>query len=137
MATTTNKTKAKTVVRKKKRSKKVVKHGIAHIHASYNNTIVSLTDTDGNVVSWSSAGVCGFKGAKKSTPYAAGIIVKDAVTKATDAQLKEVDVIVKGIGAGREAAVRALHSNGLHVVNIQDITPIPHNGCRPPRPRRV
>ena len=137
MATTTTKTKPKAVVRKKKRNKKVVKHGVAHIHASYNNTIITLSDNEGNVVSWSSAGVCGFKGAKKSTPYAAGIIVKDAVTKAAEAQLKDVDVIVKGIGAGREAAVRALHSNGLHVATIKDITPIPHNGCRPPRPRRV
>jgi small subunit ribosomal protein S11 len=134
---TTIKPKVKAGTRKKKRTKKVVKHGIAHIHASYNNTIVSLSDDTGAIISWSSAGVCGFKGAKKSTPYAAGIIVKDAVTKAAEFQLKEVDVIVKGIGAGREAAVRALHSNDLHVVSIKDITPIPHNGCRAPRPRRV
>jgi small subunit ribosomal protein S11 len=128
---------AKVATRKKKRSKKIVKQGVVHIHASYNNTIVTIADQDGNVLSWSSAGICGFKGAKKSTPYAAGIIVKDAVNKASETQLKDVDVIVKGIGAGREAAVRALHSNDLHVISIKDITPIPHNGCRPPRTRRV
>lgn len=120
-----------------KPTKEIPAHGQAHITATYNNTIVSLTDAKGSVVSWSSAGKCGFKGPKKSTAYAAGIVVKDAVTKASALGLKEVDVFVKGVGAGREAAVRAINANGLLVAVIKDVTPIPHNGPRPPKVRRV
>lgn len=126
-----------TKVKSKKKVKKNVKKGQAHIQATYNNTIVSLTDAQGNVLSWSSAGMNGFKGPKKATPYAAGIIVRSAVEKTKDFGLQEVDVFVKGVGAGREAAVRALHANGLTISSIKDMTPIPHNGCRPKKTRRV
>ena len=126
----------KTIGRKKKLKKKVSR-GQAHIQATYNNTIISLTDANGNVLAWSSAGINGFKGPKKATPYAAGIIVKNAVEKAKEYGLQEVDVFVKGVGAGREAAVRSLHANGVTVASIKDVTPIPHNGCRPPKRRRV
>ncbi|MCB9802609.1 30S ribosomal protein S11 [Candidatus Nomurabacteria bacterium] len=122
---------------KKKKIKKKVSRGQAHIQATYNNTIITLTDQTGGVLAWSSAGVNGFKGPKKATPYAAGIIVKNAVEKVKDYGLQEVDVFVKGVGAGREAAVRALHANGLNVASIKDMTPIPHNGCRPKKARRV
>jgi small subunit ribosomal protein S11 len=120
--------------------KKVVKNvavGKAYVQATYNNTIVTLTDANGNVLAWSSAGHCGFKGPKKATPYAASIIVKDVCDKVKDMGLKEVSVFVRGVGSGREGAVRALHANGLHVNQIKDTTPIPHNGCRAPKPRRV
>ena len=123
--------------RRKKKVRQSVRRGQAHIQATYNNTIITLTDQNGNVLAWSSAGVRGFKGPKKSTPYAAGIIVKDVVKKIKDTGMQEVDVFVKGIGSGREAAVRALQANGLQVVSIKDVTPIPHNGCRPPKVRRV
>ncbi|MBT4349309.1 30S ribosomal protein S11 [bacterium] len=122
---------------KKKKLKKKVSRGQAHIQATYNNTIVSLTDANGNIIAWSSAGVNGFKGPKKATPYAAGIIVKNAAEKAKEYGLQEVDVFVKGVGSGREAAVRALHANGITVASIKDVTPIPHNGCRPKKVRRV
>jgi small subunit ribosomal protein S11 len=122
---------------KKKKLKKKVSRGQAHIQATYNNTIVSLSDSNGNLLAWSSAGANGFKGPKKATPYAAGIIVKNAVEKVKDYGLQEVDVFVKGVGAGREAAVRALHANGITVNSIKDVTPIPHNGCRPKKVRRV
>lgn len=126
------------IVRKKKRKNiRTVKYGKAFVRATYNNTIITLTDRDGNVLAWSSAGVKGFSGPKKGTPYAAGIIVKDAVEKAEPYGLKEVNVLVRGIGAGRESAIRALNSCGLQVLSVKDITPIPHNGCRPPKPRRV
>ncbi len=121
----------------KKKLKKVGKKGQAHIQATYNNTIVTLTDPQGNVLAWSSAGVNGFKGPKKATPYAAGIIVRNVVEKTKDFGLSEVEVFVKGVGAGREAAVRALHGNGIAISSIKDMTPIPHNGCRPKKPRRV
>lgn len=124
-------------VKTRKKVKKVVKKGQAHILATYNNTIVSLTDAQGNLLSWSSAGVNGFKGPKKATPYAAGIIVKSAIEKAKEYGLEEVEVFVKGVGAGREAAIRALHSHGLVVASIKDETPIPHNGARPKKPRRM
>ncbi len=124
-------------VKSRKKVKKVVKKGQAHIQATYNNTIITLTDQQGNVLAWSSAGVNGFKGAKKSTPYAAGIIVRNAVEKTKDFGLTDVDVFVKGVGAGREAAIRSLHSSGINVSSIKDMTPIPHNGCRPKKPRRV
>jgi len=122
--------------RKKKVAKKVAS-GMAFVHASYNNTIVTLTDQNGNVLGWSSAGVVGFRGPKKATPYAASVIVKDVCDKVAETGLREVNVFVKGIGSGREAAVRALHANGINVMSIKDMTPIPHNGCRPPKPRRV
>jgi len=121
----------------KKKVKKSVKKGQAYIQATYNNTIVSITDEQGNVLAWSSAGVNGFKGPKKATPYAAGVIVRNAAEKVKDMGLQTVDVFVKGVGAGREAAIRALHANGLTVGSIKDLTPIPHNGCRPKKPRRV
>jgi small subunit ribosomal protein S11 len=122
---------------RRRKTLRQVRFGQAHVQASYNNTIVTLTDLNGNVLSWSSAGRVGFRGPKKSTPYAAGIIVKDAVEKAKGYGLQEVNVFVKGVGSGREAAIRALHANGINVLAIRDITPIPHNGCRAPRPRRV
>lgn len=122
---------------RRKKSIRQVALGQAHVQATYNNTIVTLTDNAGNVLAWSSAGRVGFRGPKKSTPYAAGMIVKDAVERAKGYGLADVNVFVKGVGSGREGAVRALHANGLNVLSIQDITPIPHNGCRPPRPRRV
>ena len=121
----------------KKKKKKFVPHGQAHIQATYNNTIVTITDPLGNVVSWSSAGRCGFKGPKKATPYAASIIVKDAADKAKALGLKSVDVFVRGVGSGREGAIRALNANNINVASIKDITPIPHNGCRPPKVRRI
>ncbi len=122
---------------KGKKKKKFVLNGIAHIQATYNNTIVTLTDMSGNVITWSSAGKMGFKGPKKATPYAAGIIVRDVVERAKLVGLKSVDVYVRGVGLGREAAVRALAANGLNLTQIKDITPVPHNGPRPPKVRRV
>ncbi len=127
----------KKVNKSKKKKKILVKKGHAYINASYNNTIITLTDQNGNVLSWSSAGLNGFKGPKKATPYAAEIIARDAIAKSKAYGLEEVDVFVRGVGAGREGAIRGLHSNGLNVVGIKDITPIPHNGCRPRKPRRV
>lgn len=123
--------------KKIKRSDKQVTIGKAFIKATYNNTIVTLTDLNGNVISWASAGVVGFKGPKKSTPYAAQIITRIAVDRAKETGLKEVSAFVRGVGTGRESAVRALNANGLLVTSIKDITPIPHNGCRPKKPRRV
>ncbi len=122
--------------------KKVIKKpqvpvGIAYIQATYNNTIITFADKNGNALTQASAGQAGFSGPKKSTPYAAGIIVKRAAEKVKPLGLKEVYVFVKGVGSGREAAVRALNANGINVLAIKDITPIPHNGCRAPRPRRV
>ncbi|MDP2708463.1 MAG: 30S ribosomal protein S11 [bacterium] len=122
---------------KKKKVDKRLSVGVAHVKATYNNTIVALTDPGGNVLSWASAGMAGFKGPKKSTPYAAQIITRIAVEKAKEYGLNEVSVVVKGVGTGRESAVRALNANGLVVTSIKDITPIPHNGCRPKKPRRV
>ena len=123
--------------RGKKKAVRQVSVGRAYIQASYNNTIVTLTDPNGNVLGWSSAGVVGFKGPKKSTPYAAGMIVKDVCDKVKETGLREVSAFVCGVGSGREAAVRAFHANGLSVTSIKDVTPIPHNGCRAPKPRRV
>ena len=123
--------------RKKKIAGKPVPVGIAHIKATYNNTVVALTDPFGNVLAWASAGLAGFKGPKKSTPYAAQIITRIAVEKAKEFGLAEISVQVKGVGTGRESAIRALNANGLIVTSIKDITPIPHNGCRPKKPRRV
>lgn len=127
----------KTAKQRKSKRKRQVNRGIAHVFVTYNNTIVSITDPSGNVIASASAGQAGFKGPKKATPYAAGIIVRNLAEKLKPFGLKEVDVRVKGVGVSREAAIRALYANGLQVLSIKDITPIPHNGCRPPRPRRV
>ena len=122
---------------RKKKVKKNVPEGVAHIHSTFNNTIVTITDPVGNVVSWSSAGAVGFKGSKKSTPFAAQMAAEEATKAAMEHGLKQVEVYVKGPGAGREAAIRALQAAGLEVNSIKDVTPIPHNGCRPPKRRRV
>lgn len=122
---------------KKKKSRKHITKGKAYILATYNNTIVTLTDQNGNVIASSSAGKLGFKGAKKSTPYAAGEIVKNVAEKVKGTGLTDIDVFVKGIGSGRESAVRALNASGFNIFQIKDTTPMPHNGCRPKKPRRV
>ena len=125
------------VVRGPKKEYRSVPTGRAYVHASYNNTIVTLTDQKGDVLAWSSSGKCGFKGPKKATAYAAGIVVRDVAQKVKPYGLQEVDVYIKGIGSGREAAVRALNTQTLQVLSIKDMTPIPHGGCRPPKVRRV
>ena len=129
--------KIKKVKGKKKKVKKQVNIGNVYIKSTYNNTMVTATDQVGNIIAWSSAGICGFKGPKKATPFAAGIIVKDLAEKVKDYGLKDVHVFVKGVGSGRESAVRSLNANGLNVMSIKDVTPIPHNGCRPRKPRRI
>ena len=126
----------KKVVRKR-REKKLVERGAAHIRSSFNNTIVTITDTNGNALSWASAGGLGFRGSKKSTPFAAQSAAETAAKNAMDYGLKTVEVFVKGPGAGREAAIRSLQTAGLEVTMIKDVTPIPHNGCRTPKRRRV
>src|SRR5215471_20191731 len=126
---------AKTVA--KKRIVKVDAYGDAHINATFNNLIVSLTNKSGQVISWSSAGKMGFRGSKKNTPYAAQMAAADAAKTAFDAGVKKVDVYVMGPGAGRESSIRSLSQNGIEVVMIKDVTPLPHNGCRPPKKRRV
>ena len=130
---------AKKVAKKvtKKRVKKNVEHGQAHIQSSFNNTIVTISDTQGNAVSWASAGELGFRGSKKSTPFAAQSAAETAAKAAMEHGMKYVEVYVKGPGQGREAAIRALQTAGLEVTMIKDVTPIPHNGCRPPKRRRV
>ena len=127
----------KTTRAKKKKNLRQVPRGQAHIHASYNNTIVTITDMNGNALAWSSAGHMGFKGPKKSTPFAASRVVEDVVKKAGDYGVREVQVFINGIGSGRDSAVRTLNSAGLTVVGVKDLTPVPHNGCRPPKPRRL
>ncbi|MBU0501762.1 MAG: 30S ribosomal protein S11 [bacterium] len=127
---------AEKVVRKK-RNKKVAAKGVAHIKATFNNTIVSITDETGAIISWSSSGAVGFKGTKKGTPFAASSAATSAATKALEMGLREVNVLVKGPGSGRETAIRALQGAGLDILSIKDVTPIPHNGCRPPKRRRV
>lgn len=122
---------------KKRKTKKNIVSGIAHIHATFNNTIITITDPMGNTISWSSAGIRGFKGSRKSTPFAAQMAAEDAARKAAEHGVRSVLVQVKGPGAGRESALRALSSAGLKVTVIKDVTPIPHNGCRPPKRRRV
>jgi small subunit ribosomal protein S11 len=122
---------------KKKKGKRQVLRGQAHIQCTYNNTMVMLSDAQGGILAWSSSGLLGFKGAKKSTPYAATQVVADVTEKVRKYQLKEIEVFVKGVGSGREAAVRALANNGFELLLIKDVTPIAHNGCRPRRPRRV
>ncbi len=129
---------AKTAKRSKK--KKAVKHvsqGKVYIQATFNNTIVTVTDMNGNVVAWSSAGASGFKGPKKSTPYAASVLIKNLAEKLEPIGLKEANVYVSGVGQGRDGAIRALNAHGVSILSIKDVTPIPHNGCRMPRPRRV
>jgi small subunit ribosomal protein S11 len=122
---------------KKRKEKKHILNGIAHVQSTFNNTIVTITDPGGNVVAWSSAGSQGFKGSRKSTPFAAQLAAQDAAKKAMEHGMRNVEVYVKGPGAGREAALRALQAAGFNVVLIKDVTPIPHNGCRPPKRRRV
>jgi small subunit ribosomal protein S11 len=123
-----------------KARKKVKKHvldGVAHVHASFNNTVITITDRQGNVLSWASAGGCGFRGSRKSTPFAAQVAAEKAGTAALEYGLKALEVRVQGPGPGRESAVRSLNAVGFKITNIEDVTPIPHNGCRPPKKRRV
>ncbi len=122
---------------RRRKEKRVVPHGVVHIQATFNNTIVTISDPDGNVLTWSSAGRIGFKGSRKGTPFAAQVAGKNAGEQARDFGLRTVDVEVNGPGAGRESAIRALSAAGLTVKSIRDVTPIPHNGCRPPKRRRV
>ena len=122
---------------KNKKSKRNVVEGVAHIHASFNNTIITITDRSGNTLAWATAGGSGFRGSRKSTPFAAQIAAERAGTKAQEYGLKDISVKVKGSGPGRESALRALNAIGLNVVSIEDVTPLPHNGCRPPKQRRV
>ena len=124
-------------VKTRKRVKKNVVDGIAHVHASFNNTIVTITDMQGNALTWASAGASGFKGSRKSTPFAAQVAAERAGEKAKEFGMKNIEVRVRGPGPGRDSAVRALHSAGFKVSSISDVTPIPHNGCRPPKKRRV
>ncbi|OGU60235.1 MAG: 30S ribosomal protein S11 [Ignavibacteria bacterium RBG_13_36_8] len=125
------------VTKKAKKKVHVDAIGVAHLKASFNNIIVTITDVYGNTISWSSAGKNGFKGSRKNTPFAAQVTAENAAKEAYDLGLRRIDVFVKGPGAGREAAIRALNTAGLHIMSIKDITPIPHNGCRPPKRRRV
>ena len=127
---------AKKIV-KKRRERKNVEKGVAHIRSTFNNTIVTITDVQGNVISWGTSGEMGFKGSKKSTPYAAQTAAEHAAKIAADHGMKTVEVLVRGPGAGRESAIRALATAGLEITMIKDVTPIPHNGCRPPKRRRV
>ena len=126
----------KTYNARKRKVKKNVPHGQVHIHTTFNNTVITVTDALGNTVSWASAGTMGIKGSKKSTPFAAGMAAEKAGKAAVDAGMKTVDVFVKGLGSGRESAIRSLATVGLEVKTITDVTPIPHNGCRPPKKRR-
>jgi small subunit ribosomal protein S11 len=123
--------------RTKKKEKKNISNGVVHIYSTFNNTIVSITDPAGNVVGWSSAGVQGFKGSRKSTPFAAQLAAEDAAKKAMEHGMKNVEVFVKGPGPGRESALRSLQATGFNIIIIKDVTPIPHNGCRSPKRRRV
>jgi len=122
---------------KKRKDKRVAANGVAHIKATFNNTIISITDVNGGLVAWASAGMVGFKGTKKGTPFAASVAAELAAKKALEMGVRELNVLVKGPGAGRETAIRALQSAGLEINLIKDVTPIPHNGCRPPKRRRV
>ena len=122
--------------RRKRKIKKNIPEAQAHIHSTYNNTVVTITDKEGNVISWASAGTIGYKGSKKKTPFAAGMSAEAAGKAAYDSGMRKVDVFVKGLGAGRETAIRSLQTAGLEILSITDVTPVPHNGCRPPkRPR--
>ncbi|MHB8156654.1 MAG: 30S ribosomal protein S11 [Desulfocucumaceae bacterium] len=128
---------ARRAVRTKRREKKNIDRGVAHIKSTFNNTVITITDVKGNAISWASSGGVGFKGSRKSTPFAAQLAADKAAKEAMEHGLKEVEVMVKGPGAGREAAIRSLQAAGLEVNLIKDVTPIPHNGCRPPKRRRV
>jgi small subunit ribosomal protein S11 len=128
---------AKAAPRSRKKEKKIVVTGVAHVNATFNNTIITITDSQGNAVSWSSAGSLGFKGSRKSTPYAAQVAAEDAAKKAVEHGMRTLEVEVSGPGAGRESALRAVQAVGLTVTTIRDVTPIPHNGCRAPKRRRV
>ncbi|AKP72536.1 30S ribosomal protein S11 [Piscirickettsia salmonis] len=128
---------AKTAVRAKKRVKKQVVDGMAHVHASFNNTIVTISDRQGNTLAWATSGGSGFRGSRKSTPFAAQVAAERAGEVAREFGMKNVEVFVKGPGPGRESAIRALNAKGFKITNITDVTPIPHNGCRPPKKRRV
>ncbi|MDD4875546.1 MAG: 30S ribosomal protein S11 [Dehalococcoidales bacterium] len=121
----------------RRRERKIIPVGKAYIQATFNNTIITLTDPEGNVIAWGSPGAAGFKGSRKGTPYAAQLAARDATRKAMDQGLRQVEVYVKGPGSGREAAIRSLQSSGLYITSIRDVTPIPHNGCRPPKRRRI
>ena len=121
----------------KKRERKAIPVGRAYIQSSFNNTMVTLTDPQGNVIAFASSGTAGFKGSRKGTPYAAQLAARDAAKKGMEVGLKQVDVLIRGPGSGREAAIRSLQSSGLYITGIRDVTPIPHNGCRPPKRRRV
>jgi small subunit ribosomal protein S11 len=123
--------------KKAKKKIQVESNGVAHVKATFNNVIVTLTDTYGNTISWASSGKMGFKGSKKNTPFAAQLTAESAAKEAMDAGLKKVEVLIKGVGSGRDAAVRSLNTTGLEITSIKDITPLPHNGCRPPKKRRV
>ncbi|MFC2035472.1 30S ribosomal protein S11 [Chloroflexota bacterium] len=123
--------------RGKRRERKSIPSGKAYIQSTFNNTLVTLTDPQGNVIAWGSSGTAGFKGSRKGTPYAAQLAARDAARKAMEHGLRQVEVCVKGPGSGREAAIRSLQSSGLYITSITDVTPIPHNGCRPPKKRRV
>jgi len=123
--------------RPKRKERKNVVHGVVHIKSSFNNTIVSITDQDGNVISWASAGNVGFKGSRKSTPFAAQMAAEQAARRAMEHGLRKVDVVVKGPGSGRETAIRSIQNVGIEVTGIKDVTPVPHNGCRPPKRRRM
>ena len=129
--------KGRPVARTRRRDRKNVERGAAHVHSSFNNTIVTITDPAGNVISWSSAGAQGMKGSRKGTPFAAQLAAEQAARKAVEHGMKTVEVFVRGPGSGRESALRALSTGGLEIVMIKDVTPIPHNGCRPPKRRRV
>ena len=129
--------KAKGTKEKRRKEKRIVPHGVAHIRATFNNTIISISDPEGNVVSWSSAGRIGFKGSRKGTPFAAQVAAKNAGKSARDMGMRTIDVEVKGPGSGRESAIRALGASGIMIKSIRDTTPIPHNGCRPRKRRRV
>ena len=121
----------------RRREKKSIPAGRAYIQSTFNNTIVTLTDPQGNVIAWASSGTAGFKGSRKGTPYAAQLAARDAARKAMEQGLRQIEVCIKGPGSGREAAIRSLQSSGLYITSIRDVTPIPHNGCRPPKRRRV
>ncbi len=123
--------------RPRRKERKNVTHGVVHIKSSFNNTIVSITDLEGNVLAWASAGNAGFKGSRKSTPFAAQLAAEQAARKAMEHGVKKVDVVVKGPGSGRETAIRSIQNAGIEVTGIKDVTPVPHNGCRPPKRRRM
>lgn len=123
--------------RPKRRERKNITHGIAHIKSSFNNTIVTIADTQGNVIAWASSGNVGFKGSRKSTPFAAQLAAETAARRAMEHGVRKVDVVVKGPGSGRETAIRSIQNTGIEVLGIKDVTPVPHNGCRPPKRRRV